>query len=438
MYLVYNALMCVAFMACLPYFLLETIKTGKYKKGLPYKLGFSIPQDLILKPTTKSPIWIHALSVGEVNSAVPLVKSIHQRFKDIPMVFSATTETGYNVAQDRLSHMVNHIIFYPLDLIWIVRRIINTVRPRLFILVETDIWPNFLKVVRYYAPIILVNGSMSQKSYKRYRRIPWFTKEVLDHFSFLGVQTEEDASRFLGIGAKRERVRVMGNIKFDQPNIILSQDEVKRLKQQLGLKEERVFVAGSTHKGEDEIILNIYKLVKGGHQDIVLIIAPRHPERFDEVTNLAKEYGFRVVKRTKISPSAARDFDVIILDTIGELSQIYSLASVVFVGGSLVNIGGHNMLEVAAHKKVPLFGPYTHDQFEIVRTLKENDGGIEVRNEKELLYQVERLLDDPSLSNTLGQRAYEVINKNRGVLDRNMEVIEEFIKMTEISESKPP
>lgn len=433
MYLVYNALMCVAFIACLPYFLLETIKTGKYKKSLPYKLGFSIHRDLTLKPISESPIWIHALSVGEVNSAVPLVKSIHQRFKDIPIVFSATTETGYQVALDRLSHMANHIIFYPLDLIWIVRRIINAIRPRLFILVETDIWPNFLRAVRYYAPVILINGSMSQKSYKRYRKIRWFAKGVLDHFSFLGVQTEEDASRFLGIGAEKEDVRIMGNIKFDQPNMALSQDEVKRLKQQLGLKEQRVFVAGSTHKGEDEIILNTYKLVKSRHQDVILIIAPRHPERFDEVTNLAKEYGFKVVKRTKILPSATRDFDVIILDTIGELSQIYSLASVVFVGGSLVNIGGHNILEVAAHKKAVLFGPYTHDQFEIVRVLKRSGGGIEVRNEKEFLSQIERLLDDPLLSDTLGQGAYEVVSKNRGVLDRNMEVIEKFIKMTNSS-----
>lgn len=430
MYLVYNALLGVAFIACLPYFLLEIIKTGKYKKSLSYKLGLSISQDLSLKPISKSPIWIHALSVGEVNSAVPLVKSIHQRFKDIPIVFSATTETGYQVALDRLSHITNHIIFYPLDLIWIVRRIINAIRPRLFILVETDIWPNFLRAVRYYAPIILINGSMSQKSYKRYRKIRWFTKRVLDHFSFLGIQTEEDTSRFLGIGAKKERVRVMGNIKFAQPNMALSQDEVKGLKRQLGLKEEKVFVAGSTHKGEDEIILNIYKLVKGRHQDMILIIAPRHPERFDEVTNLAKKYGLRVVKRTEILSSAPQDFDVMILDTIGELSQIYGLASVVFVGGSLVNIGGHNILEVAAHKKVVLFGPYTHDQSEIVRALKGSGGGIEVRNEKEFLSQIERLLDDPLLSDTLGQRAYEVISKNRGVLDRNMEVIERFIKMT--------
>lgn len=413
-------------MFSLPYFLLENMKTGKYRKSLRYKFGLSFPQDLILKPFEKPPIWIHALSVGEVTSAVPLSNRIHQSFPEIPIVFSVTTETGYKIAVDRLSAITEHIIFYPLDLIWVVRRLIDTIRPRLFILVETDIWPNFLKVMSQYAPIILINGSISEKSYKRYQVIRWFTKGVFEDISFLGVQTEEDASRFIGIGANKNRVSITGNLKFDQP-VVPSECHIRRLRKGLRLEKKRVLVAGSTHRGEDEIILRVYKSLKSRYPALRLIIAPRHPERFDEVENLAREYGLKVAKKTEIFPSTTEGFEVIILDTMGELRDIYGLASVVFVGGSLVNVGGHNLLEAAVHRKPVLFGPYTQDQFDIVRVLKSSGGGIEVINEHELRSQIEKLFDNPVLSRKLGEKAYEAIDKSRGVLDRTVGVIEKFL-----------
>lgn len=427
-YLIYNVILGAASIPLIPYFLLENIRTAKYKKSLPYKLGLSLAKHPA-QPRLESPIWIHALSVGEVISAIPLTHRIHQRFKNIPIVFSVTTETGYKIARDRLSHLSHHIFFFPLDFIWAVRRLIRNVNPRLFVLVETDIWPNFLRVMRYYAPVILVNARMSQKSYRRCRYIKGFAQMVLKNISFVCAQSELDASRFIGIGVDEGQTMVTGNIKFDQSHKVLSQEEAETLKGSLGLRQgEEVFVAGSTHRGEDEVILKAYKGLKDRYPGMRLIIAPRHPERSHELRHLSKRYGFRVSMRTEIPPSGHHGFDVIILNTVGELAKVYGLASVVFVGGSLIRGWGHNLLEVAIHKKPVLFGPYIHHFTEMGRALIEGGGGIEVRDEQEIQSEAARLLDEPSLLNDLGEKAFRVIEKNKGALDRTMEVIEKFIE----------
>jgi 3-deoxy-D-manno-octulosonic-acid transferase len=404
------------------------IVAGKYRKSLFQKLGF-LPKKLVEELEGESLVWLHAVSVGEVLSSVSIVKMIREEHPDLRIVLSTVTETGNYTADSKLTG-IDVIIFFPLDYTWVVRRVIRAISPRLFILVETDIWPNFLRELKKHkVPSIIINGRVSPRSYRRYVWFKGFFKGVFEDISIFSMQSDVDSDRIIRSGADRSRVVTTGNLKFDQEVPDITEVEKESILDSMGLKPtHKVFIAGSTHRGEEEIVLDVFEDLRREHPHLVLILAPRNPERFVEVEHLLSKRNLIWVRRTKSSTSSnSDDIEVILLDTIGELFKIYSVGLLIFVGGSLVKIGGHNLLEPAAFKKMVIFGPYVHNFLEISRVLKDSGGGIQVRDKDEFLFHARRLLNDLSLLHDLGEAAYSVIEENRGSTLRNMEIINRFI-----------
>ncbi|MFH2012916.1 MAG: 3-deoxy-D-manno-octulosonic acid transferase [Pseudomonadota bacterium] len=428
MYLLYNLILILASIFALPFYLFKFIAVGKYRSSVLQKFGF-LPIKLTEYLAGESPIWFHAVSVGEVLSLVSIIRMIRDKYPYRKIILSTVTETGNYTAQSRITG-IDSLIYFPLDYPWIVKRVINKINPRLFVIVDTDIWPNFLRELKKkHIPSIIINGRISPRSYKRYIWFKWFIKAVFDHLSFFSMQSKVDSERIIDGGADAARVVTTGNLKFDQivPNI--TEAEKKRLLDSIKIKPgQRVFIAGSTHKGEEDIILDAFETLKKEYRDLTLIIAPRNPERFREVENLVLHRSFNYLRKTKGKASNnLADTEVVILDTIGELCEIYSVGFLIFIGGSFVKIGGHNLLESAAYKKAVMFGPYMHNFLEISEVLKDSGGGIQVNNKEELIFHARRLLDNPSLSQQLGDAAYSVIEKNQGATLRNIEIIERFL-----------
>lgn len=275
--------------------------------------------------------------------------------------------------------------------------------------------------------MVLFNGRVSDRSFESYRRFRFFFKEVLRGVVAFGMQSERDAERMVEIGASPERVVVTGNLKFDRPLLHPDEEETRRVRDSLGLEEKRpVFVAGSTHRGEEEIILQAFRQLKGIEPSIVLILAPRHLERLDEVTKILDDGHFCWIRKSQI-PGEGFSGEIIVLDTMGELESVYSIGSVVFVGGSLVPVGGHNILEPAAYGKPVLFGPHMENFREIARIIKAEGGGIEVRNQRELLEQIQRLLLDRSYHTRVSGAAFRTIQNNQGALRRTLQILERYL-----------
>ncbi|MEW6614226.1 MAG: 3-deoxy-D-manno-octulosonic acid transferase [Thermodesulfobacteriota bacterium] len=432
MYLLYNLILILALIFALPFYLFKMITAGKYRRSVLQKLGF-LPKKLTENLAGKNPIWLHAVSVGEVLSSISIIRMIRDRYPNHKIILSTVTEAGNYTANSRIIE-AESIIYFPLDYPWVVKRVIDAVNPRLFVIVDTDIWPNFLRELKKrYVPSIIINGRVSPRSYRRYKWFKWFIKVVLECLSVFSMQSKVDSDRIISSGADATKVITTGNLKFDQTVPDLTEAEKEGLLDSMEIKPYRkVFIAGSTHKGEEEIVLDVFEALKGEYPDLVLILAPRNPERFREVENLASQRSLNCTRKTRVKEHSGglrtATAEVIILDTIGELCKIYSIGLLVFVGGSFVKIGGHNLLEPAAYKKAVIFGPYMHNFLEISRVLKDSGGGVQVRNKDEFLFQARKLLGDPSLLRHLGEAAYSVIEKNQGATLRNMEIIDRFIR----------
>lgn len=427
MYPLYNILIITASILLFPFFILMLLLRPKYRKGLSQKLGF-LPSGLFKTLEGKEPIWIHAVSVGEVMAALPLVRELKKRYADLGLVISTVTDTGNFTAREQVKE-ADCVIFFPFDYPLIVRRVIKRVKPQLFITLETEIWPNFLRELnRLEIPAIMVSGRISAHSFRHYRFFSFFFRKVLKNFSFFCMQSEIDAERIVAIGAPPEKLKVTGNLKLNQNIPIRIPEDKEALFTTLHLQDgKKIFIAGSTHRGEEEIVLKVFKELKKEFYDLVLLLAPRHPERFEEVASLIEDMGFKLVRRTQIDSIEAKDKEVILLDTIGELFKFYSIGTVIFIGGSLVPVGGHNILEPAIYKKAVLFGPYMDNFPEISQILLNKGAGICVRDEKEFIERARVLLLNEDLRESLGEKALKVIEDNQGVLTRNMEVIQEFL-----------
>ncbi|MDY6855203.1 MAG: 3-deoxy-D-manno-octulosonic acid transferase [Thermodesulfobacteriota bacterium] len=430
MYLLYNMVLILVSILAFPYYFIKMLKTGKYRKSFIQKIGF-LSEESISKNSLagENPIWIHAVSVGEVLSSVSIIKMIKKRYPGKRIILSTITETGNYTAKSKLKG-IDGIIYFPLDYICVVKRVIDAVRPQLFIIVETDIWPNFLRYLkRRKVPSILINGRVSPRSYRRYRWFRFFFHKVFCYISAFSMQSSIDSNRIIEIGADHKKVKTTGNLKFEQEIHHLSSLEKEDIFRSLGLQpDQKVLIAGSTHKGEEELILDVFEVIKRDFPDLILVLAPRNPERFAEVENIVSKRNLNWVKRTKLDADLNQTSpDLVILDTIGELSRIYSIGLLVFVGGSLVKIGGHNLLEPAVYKKPILFGPYMHNFLEISRVLIDSGAGIQVKDKEEFISQLRMLLGDPSLLQKLGEAAYSVIEKNQGATMKNMEIIDVFM-----------
>jgi len=364
-------------------------------------------------------------------AAIPLIRELKKKYPEEKIVLSTVTDTGNYTARQQLKE-ADAVIFFPFDYPGIVGKIIKKVKPHLFITLETEIWPNFLQRLNHHKiPAIMVSGRISSNSYHKYRLFSFFFRKVLENISFFCMQSKIDAQRIMNIGAKPERVKITGNLKLNQNIPIRIPEDRQGLFLSLNIREnQNILIAGSTHRGEEEIILNVFKKLKGEFPDLVILLAPRHPERFSEVSTLLENKGFRSIRRTEIKPSSTPDnFEVILLDTIGELFKFYSIGTVIFIGGSLVPIGGHNILEPAIYKKAVLFGPFMDNFSEISQILEERGAGIRVRNEEEFFFQGRKLLLNGDLRESLGRSALEVIEENQGALRKSIEVIERFLNL---------
>jgi 3-deoxy-D-manno-octulosonic-acid transferase len=439
MYLVYSVLIFVYFVLVSPYHLYQAVRYRKYVGSLPQRLGY-LPVSFNLDGDES--IWIHAVSVGEVLTARALLPQLRERYPKLRLFLSTTTMTGQQVARSNLQY-VDEVFYFPFDFGFIVNRIVRLVRPRLFIMMETEIWPNLLRACRRAeVRTVLVNGRISSRSYPRYRLARWFFRRVLAHVDRFCMQSDESARRIIDIGADPARVTVTGSLKFDSleipataepggPRLPLAPIHDRgraRVLRYFRIPPDRpVLIAASTLRGEEEPVLEAFGRVRATMPRALLIIAPRKPERFDDAERLARRAGWNVARRTELRVDSEPRGDVVVLDSIGELAQLYQVATVVFVGGSLVDAGGHNILEPAVFGKPIVFGPWMSNFAEIARTFLDNGAAVQVRSARDLEDVLLDLLGDPVRRASLGAAARALVEANRGARGRSLAVIAQLL-----------
>lgn len=378
-------------------------------------------------------IWVHAVSLGEVVSVVPLLQMVKARHPSIPIVVSTVTETGREIVLERLEGVASHV-YAPLDYWWAVERFVRYLRPKLFILVESEFWPNLLKTLhRHQVPVCLVNGRISTKSFSRYVWIHTFMQQVLGYVDLALMQSSHDAERIRTLGVKASSIHVLGNIKIDQGGSHLSPSnpQVEVMREEFGLKpDEFVIVAGSTHPKEEEDILWVYRELLSANPHVVLVMAPRHIERSGMVEEAIQQFGF-VCKRRSLMGKGVSTEDkarVILLDTRGELVHVYGLGHVGFVGGTLVPVGGHNLLEPAQWGRPVLFGPHIDHCRDSARMLLEAVGAIQVKDRQELRMHLNGLIQDPQKAEAMGSRAQVAIQSHQGVTVETLRYLTPYLQ----------
>ena len=421
MYLAYSLLLAVAFVAALPFYLWQARRTGKYLPSFRERMaGPSLP------PPDGPSVWIHAVSVGEVLTARVLVASIKKRFPAHRIFLSTTTATGRAVAERSVTG-ADGVFFAPFDWPTPVRKTLDRVRPALLVLVETEIWPNLIhEAHRRGVRVAIVNGRISPRSFARYRAVRGLLSRVLAEVDLFLMQSSPHADRARQIGAPPGRIRALGNLKYDALGEAPAPAELGRLLAG-GENGRPLWVAGSTVAGEEPMVLEAFREVRARVPAARLLIAPRHPERFAEVAALVEAAGHRVERRSTLGP-AGWEGDVLVLDTLGELARVYALATVVFVGGSLMPAGGHNILEAAVAGKPVVVGPHMENFQEIADEFQAEGAVSVVLSADELGREVAGLLADPARRAALGGAARAIVDRNRGALARTVDALAELLR----------
>jgi 3-deoxy-D-manno-octulosonic-acid transferase len=421
-HLLYTLLLTVGFVVSLPWFLWKGRATGKYLRTFRERMG-RLP--VYLNVDGDRSIWVHAVSVGEVLAARPLVPALRERFPSHRIFVSTTTMTGNAVARKSLRG-IDGLFYAPFDFPHPVRKALDVLNPSLLVLIETELWPNLIhEAKRRGTRVAIVNGRISPRSFPRYQRFRRLLAGTLGEVDLFLMQGEPHAERIRAMGAPAERVQVTGNLKYDAVEPARLPERLVRL---LGTEADRpLWVAGSTMVGEEEIVLSAFHRVRGDVPRARLVVAPRHPERFDAVAPLVEAAGFRCLRRTALDPLAWRDGEVLLLDTLGELSQLYALASVVFVGGSLVPAGGHNILEPAVVGKPVVVGPHMDNFQEIADQFRAEGAVVQIASAGELAGAVSSLLLDAGRSRAIGGRARDLVARNRGAVARSASALAALI-----------
>jgi 3-deoxy-D-manno-octulosonic-acid transferase len=420
MYLFYSLLLACAALLSLPWWVFQMLRLGKYRAGLLERLGF-VPARL--KDAKPGCIWVHAVSVGEVLAVGRLITELQQDQPDRQVFVSTTTATGQNLARQRFGE--NRVFFMPLDFGFAVRSYLKALKPRVLILAETEFWPNLLHLAgKQGTTLAIVNARISDRSFPRYRRFRWFFGRVLANVDLFLAQTAEDAARLRAIGAATERVQVSGNLKFDiRPSERSSL--VTGLRTAIS-KDSLVIVCGSTAEGEEEPLLAAFKAVQQRFPAAIMVLAPRHPERFEKVaamvSSAASSAGFALLRRSSWSPPQPVRSGIFLLDSVGELAAMYELADVAFVGGSLVPTGGHNILEPAQNGAAIVVGPHTFNFREIVSIFEQGDA-IRVVTAATLSSQLLALLQQPEDRKGLGRRAKDLFAQHAGATRRTLDAL---------------
>lgn len=431
----YNAAVAVTLPLLSIWLLWRVTVGGKARGGLTQRLGI-LPKEAVGAPGSGPPgptVWIHAVSVGEVSVAQAVIHELLARRADLRIALSVTTATGYRVAQGKLA--ANDILFYlPVDLPLCVDAALDTLRPDMLILVETELWPNLIDAAhRRGVRAVVCNGRLSDRSFQGARRVRWLYQWVLSSLDRILVQSEQDAERFRALGAPAEAVSVTGNCKFDEPFPEVSPEEVAAMREEYGLLPDGlVWLTGSTGPGEDAPILDAFEELRRTLPHLRLIHAPRHPERADEVADAIRSRGLEVLRRTRIRdgfrPPMGHDA-VILLDTIGELTRLYALCDVAFVGRSLVPLGGGNVLQPLHYGKPVIVGPHTTNFRDIVAIVRQAGVLVEVADGRGLVREVARVLSDPSFRAGVADRARAVFEQHSGASARTAEGVLAYLRM---------
>lgn len=360
--------------------------------------------------------------MGEVIIANEVIKKLKEILPDVKIVLSTITDTGNILAKK--NPLIDKVLYLPLDFPPLIEKFLNRINPDILVIVETELWPNLIRIAKKKGvKIILINGRISDKSFRIYKKFRFFFKSVLKNVDVFSMRSKEDKDRIIYLGAEEERVKITGNIKFDLHPADLKYEEIKKLKERLKIKEgSLVFVAGSTHYDEEEKIISVYLELLKRFKNLILIIAPRHIERTKEIENILKRHSLKYSLLTAVEENSL----VILVNTIGELFLIYHIADVVFVGGSLVKKGGHNILEPLYLGKPVLFGPYMENFREIVEIVEEKNAGIKVNDEKELEKEIEKLLTDRKKREEMEISGKNIFSENQGALQRNIELIKKL------------
>ncbi|MCP3872341.1 MAG: 3-deoxy-D-manno-octulosonic acid transferase [Desulfobacteraceae bacterium] len=423
----YKILVNILFLIVLPCLPFLYFFSEKRRASLVFRFGFktrSYP-----KKTDQKRIWIHALSVGEVKSVVPFVQALKAQYKDLNIVFTASTKTGFDMAHQiffkKDASLADQLRYFPYDLGYCVKKAIRQIAPDAVILVETDVWPNLLyEMKKSKIPVLLINARLSKRSLKGYLFFRKFASMFFSSITQIMAQTDLDAKRFQQLGINTDKISVAGNIKFDQPIEDMSKSYIKDMKNRFCIqKQTKVFIAGSTHDGEEKILCKVYKDAKKNFPDLFMILAPRNPKRCQDIASLFLSKGVHV-QFMSIKTEHSDCPDVVLVDKMGELSRLYAICDIAFIGGSMVQQGGHNPLEPASFSKPILFGLDMSDFSLISNMLVDQGGAKKVGSQQELKEALEMLLKNNQISGQMGFQSFEVFSQNSGAVNRiinNME-----------------
>lgn len=417
--LIYNLLLFFAAILAIPYYGLKMAATGKYRRSLGPKLGFdALPESKT--PAGKPRIWVHAVSVGEVTAAAPIIRELYAVMPAASIVLSTSTETGRQMAVKLATGA--SVIYYPLDIPCVVRKRLDQVRPDVFVPVETEVWPNFIRLCRRREiSVVMVNGRISPRSFARYRSTLFFWRGVFGGLDRAGMISETDAERAATLGVTRSRLKIAGNAKYDGFAAAASPELREETSRRLNMEPDaEILVAGSTHDGEETVIIDVYRKLLQKRPQFKLLLVPRHVERAEEVAALLDKAGFSdVIRMSRLNSGGKRAGErIVLVDVIGELFTMYSLATVVFCGGSLVKKGGQNILEAAAWGKVIFHGPHMEDFRDETSLLDGAGAAITVADGKELYAGIEKFLDNPELLREKGEAGQRAIASSRGAAGR--------------------
>jgi 3-deoxy-D-manno-octulosonic-acid transferase len=436
MYFLYSFLLTLGVIALLPRFITDAIRNGKYVAGWRERLG-RLPD---IERDGRPLIWLHCVSVGESQAARPLARAIAKEFPSHKLLVSTTTLTGQRIARDVFRDDAAAIIYFPFDWAWTVRRALRKVNPSAVLIMETELWPNFLRECRRRrVPVAIVNGRLSERSFRRYQFVRGFTKRIVNDLDLALMQSEADAERIRALGLPPERVFVSGNLKFDAGADINEKALTKILRERFALDAERpVIVAASTHSPEERIFIEAFKQLRSlaGNDKVRLLIAPRHPERFSEVATLLDTSGLTWSRRSAEAAATDSACDIILLDSIGELRAVYPLATIVFVGGSIATTGGHNILEPAAAGACTVTGAHTFNFKAVIEDFLEAGALVQLPELAEaeappaLASVLQNLLTDDERRQAIAGRARAALEKNRGATALTIKLLSPILAAT--------
>lgn len=430
MYWLYNVLLLVYWATLIPMLIYRLIREEGFYQRIKQSIGF-LPDDLKEKISNRHAIWVHAASVGEIVAASPIVREMRKTHPNEVIIVSVVTATGFRMAHQIIKG-ADGILYFPLDLPYLTDRILTIVKPRAIVLVETEIWPNFLRIAaRKNIPVMMMNGRISRRSSSRYRMITFFTRRVLSTIYVFCMQSRIDAQYIIDIGADPNKVIVTGNTKYDQTYGIVTDEEKTRYLKELGFDENTypIMIAGSTHKGENVSVYKAFCNIRNHFPGAKLIIAPRYIHQADLIYDEGVKHGVTMVKRSDMvaGKQIAGPYDGVLLDTIGELGRVYSLGDLIFVGGSLAHIGGHNILEPAAHGKPIVVGPNMFNFVEIFDLLSSRGACVMVRNEEEFIDTCLDILIHPEKAEEMKRHCLEIVEENQGATKKNLDELQRLL-----------